>query len=86
MEILTSTIGQYFWVSSPWKLVSSPWKVCLGRLYHFKFFKGCLPKILLGPFLNTLTHMQINDYEVVILEFDKDAFNLRNYWLNGLKN
>ena len=28
--------------------------ICLGRLYHFKFFKGCLPQILLGPFLNTL--------------------------------
>ena len=22
--------------------------------HHFKFFKGCLPQILLGPFLNTL--------------------------------
>ena len=28
--------------------------VCLGRPYHFKFFKGCLPSILLGPFLNGL--------------------------------
>ena len=25
---------------------------CLGRPYHFKFFKGYLPQILLGPFLN----------------------------------
>ena len=24
-----------------------------------KFFKGCLPQILLGPFLNTLSQMQI---------------------------
>ena len=23
----------------------------------FKFFKGCLPQILLGPFLNTLSHL-----------------------------
>ena len=29
--------------------------MCLRRPYHFKFFKGCLPQILLGPFLNTLT-------------------------------
>ena len=29
----------------------------LGRPYHFKFFKGCLPQILLGPFLNTLSHL-----------------------------
>ena len=31
--------------------------VCLGRPYRFKFFKGCLPQILLGLFLNTLTQM-----------------------------
>ena len=33
--------------------------VCLGRQYPFKFFKGCLPQILLSPFLNTLSHMVI---------------------------
>ena len=31
--------------------------VCLARPYPFKFFKSCLPQILLGPFLNTFTHM-----------------------------
>ena len=31
----------------------------LSRPYHFKFFKGCLPQILLGPFLNTLSHMTL---------------------------
>ena len=31
--------------------------VYLGRPHHFKSFKGCLPQILLGPFLNTLTHI-----------------------------
>ena len=30
---------------------------CLSRPYHFRFFKGCLAHILLGPFLNTLTQM-----------------------------
>ena len=34
--------------------------VCLGRPFHFKFFKGCLPQILLGPFLNTLTYIFAN--------------------------
>ena len=29
--------------------------VCLRRPYHIKFFKGCLPQISLGPFLNTLS-------------------------------
>ena len=24
---------------------------------HFKFFKDCLPQILLGPFLNTMTQI-----------------------------
>ena len=30
-----------------------------GLPNHFKFFKGSLPQILLGPFLNTLTHIII---------------------------
>ena len=33
--------------------------IWVSRPYHFKFFKGCLPQILLGPFLNTLTHIVI---------------------------
>ena len=28
-----------------------------SRPYHFNFFKGCLPQIFLGLFLNTLTHI-----------------------------
>ena len=31
--------------------------VCLGRPCHFKFFKGFLPQILLGSFLNTVVHI-----------------------------
>ena len=30
--------------------------VCLGKPDHFNFFKGRLPQILLGLFLNTLPH------------------------------
>ena len=30
-----------------------------GKPYHFKFFKGCLQQILLGPFLKTLCHINI---------------------------
>ena len=33
--------------------------VSLGRLNPFKFCKGCLPQILLGPFLNTLSHINV---------------------------
>ena len=34
--------------------------VCLSRPYPFKFFKGCLQQILLGPFLNTVSHITLN--------------------------
>ena len=30
---------------------------CVSRSYPFKFFKGCLPKVLLATFLNTLSHI-----------------------------
>ena len=30
----------------------------IGRPYHFKFFKGCLPQTLIGLFLNTLPYME----------------------------
>ena len=44
---------------------------CLGRPYHFKFSKGCLPQTLLGPFLNTLTQIKLKyckKYEYAHLE------------------
>ena len=31
--------------------------VCLGTPNYLNFFKGCLPQILRGPFLNTLTQL-----------------------------
>ena len=39
-------------------LKNGPSKIC-GRqpLKNLKFFKGYLPQILLGPFLNTLFHL-----------------------------
>ena len=34
--------------------------VCLGGPYHsLKIFKGCLPQILLGPFLSTLIQVYV---------------------------
>ena len=33
--------------------------VFIGRLYRFKFYKGCLTQILLDSFLNTLTQLQV---------------------------
>ena len=40
------------------------WKTALKK-FEFKFFKGCLPQILLGPFLNTLTQIWI-DLQLVL--------------------
>ena len=39
------------------------------RPYHFQFFKGCLPHILLGQFLNTMAQIciQLERLSVVIL-------------------
>ena len=34
-------------------------------IYHFKFFKGCLPQILLGPFSNTLAHFVLLNVKVL---------------------
>ena len=44
-----------------------PSKICGRQPFknlksHFKFFKGCLPQIVPGPFLNTLTHMEIGEF------------------------
>ena len=49
------------WYGSMWSDMVVIWSdmVVIDDLkwHHFKFFKGCLPQILLGPFLNTLPHM-----------------------------
>ena len=31
--------------------------ICLGKPHYFKFFKGCLPHISLGPFFNALIQL-----------------------------
>ena len=38
---------------------SEIFEICLSRSHHIKFFKGCLPQISLGPFLNILPHIMI---------------------------
>ena len=51
-----------------WNLFSA-WKIkyraCLSWPYPFPFFKGCLPQILLDPFLNTLSHITLIDSLVI---------------------
>ena len=47
--------------------------VCLGRQYHFKFFKGCLAQILFGPFLNNLTHMIVKRVSIFLTSLNAIA-------------
>ena len=35
-----------------------------SRPYNFKCFKGCLPQILLGTFLNTLSHLLLLYFQI----------------------
>ena len=49
----------------------------LGRPYPFKFYKGCLPQIFLGPFLNTLSYLKVEKvrtkpYDLLKLHVDLD--------------
>ena len=33
----------------------------------FEFFKDCLPQILLGPFLNTLSHTTPGEFSTILI-------------------
>ena len=44
-----------------------------------KFFKGCLPQILLGPFLNNLTHLLLMFF-VALLKLLSKAASLVHSW------
>ena len=48
---------------------NGPSKTCLKQTIPFKFFKGCPPQVLLGPFLNTLSHTGLN--KVGVTQFQK---------------
>ena len=74
--------------------------VCLSRSYHFKFSKGCLPQILLGPFLNTLSHFFGTHWTLATLKtafffivlttlydsYKNFAFLLMEYWFSSSAN
>ena len=46
--------------------------VCLIRPYPFKSFKSCLPQNLLGPLLNTLSHIKL----ILITESEAYSSNM----------
>ena len=77
---------------------NGPSKICgrryglPGRPYHLKFFNGCFPQIVFGPFLNTLTHLQLHFKSVtyqpnsdclsndnIVLLFSNCAFVISTY-------
>ena len=45
----------------------------LGRPYHFRFLKGGLPQILLGPFLNILSELSTR-------QTNKGTFSCFSHW------
>ena len=58
--ICCNTIQDKVFKNGPSKVCGSqPLKDLKG--YPFKFFKGCLPQILFGPFLNALSHISIRN-------------------------
>ena len=50
--------------------------VCLKQTTSLKFFKGCLSQILLGTFLNTLSHLNslVNFVRVNCIESSKQNY------------
>ena len=55
-----------------------PSKICgrdhISRPYPFKFFKGRLPHILLGPFLNTLSQIGYTKIRTTSIHHMRFAF------------
>ena len=50
--------------------------ICLRRPYTFKFFKGCLPQILVAPFLDALAHMIKNTISTFFGKVELQLVNL----------
>ena len=50
--------------------LSEIWSDHLGRPYHFKFYKGYLPQILLDPFLDNFTQISLR-YKHSQFEYEK---------------
>ena len=59
-----SGMNQVKFVETAFKKFEGAWSAS-SRPYHFKYFKGCLPQILFGPFLNTLSHINMSTFLTV---------------------
>ena len=72
----------YFIIRFDWQSV---FRANYSKMDQVKFFKGCLPQILFGPFLNTLSHLfwsssfLIKTSISLMIIFQMIVFNLLNF-------
>ena len=71
---------QFYAVYLP-KMFPMKYSLCLSRPYSFNFFKGCLPQILLGPILNTLSQILLTQSSKTFYKY----FCVDRYWMLLLK-
>ena len=69
LPLRTATLVAVMWLAKSledfkWNKVfkNGPSKICGGQSLKAYIFKGCLPQILLGPFLNTLPNHSLADH------------------------
>ena len=55
-------------------------QVDLRKPYSFKFFKSCLPQILFGLFLNTLSHIIML---VIYCYLEKECYKVLKFHVNN---
>ena len=59
--------------------------VCLSKSYPFKYFKSCLPQILLDPFLNTLSNSFVPESVAISKIYISTENFMTKVWLVQLK-
>ena len=52
-----------------WYKITKAYVILYSKMDQIKFFKGCLPHILLGQFLNALSHMQFQRIYLKVPDF-----------------
>ena len=68
-------MGQSIQEWTKWNLRKTAFKKLEDRPYPLECFKGCLPQILLGPFLNTLSYIPMSFIIAINL-----CFYVIQYW------
>ena len=63
-----------------WYKITKTYVTLYSKMDQIKFFKGCLPHILLGQFLNALSHMQFQRIYLKVPDFAQ--INLFQHFLS----